>query len=102
MFKKLLNKIGIGSASVNLVLESDRARVGEELRGTIMIKGGNGETKVDAVNVNLIMNVKHGEDEQTHEIAKINIVQGLVVREGDDLQFPLRYTLPSLRSPLLT
>jgi sporulation-control protein len=42
------------------------------------------------------MNVKHGDDEQTHEIAKINIVQGLVVREGDDLQFPLRYTLPSL------
>ncbi|KEO80963.1 sporulation protein [Tumebacillus flagellatus] len=94
MFKKLLNKIGIGSASVNLVLESDHVRVGEELLGTIMIKGGNSETKVDAVNVNVVMNTRHGDDETTHEIAKLQIVQGLVVREGDDLRYPFRYTLP--------
>lgn len=94
MFKKLLNKMGIGSASVNLVLNQDRARIGEDIVGTIMIKGGNSETKIDAVNVNFTMNSRRGNDEQTHEIAKINVVRGLVVQAGEDLQFPFRYTLP--------
>lgn len=94
MFKKLLNKMGIGLASVNLVLESDRVRVGDEILGTIMIKGGSAETKIDAVNVIVNMKTRHGDDETIHELAKLQTVQHLVVHEGDDLQFPFRYPLP--------
>lgn len=96
MFKKLLNKIGIGTASVNLVLDADRARVGEDLVGSIMITGGSSETKVDAVNVNLIMKTKQGDSEHEHHVAKIPVVKGLVVGSGENLQFPIRFTLPAL------
>jgi sporulation-control protein len=96
MFKKLLNKIGIGTASVNLVLEADRARVGEDLAGSILIAGGSSETRIDAVNVNLIMKTKQADSEHEHSVLRVPVVHGLVVAPEENLQFPLRFTLPAL------
>ncbi|PWK11303.1 sporulation protein [Tumebacillus permanentifrigoris] len=96
MFKNLFHKLGVSSATVNLVLDSDRVRVGEEVVGAVLITGGKTETQIDAVNVHLTMKNKQGDEERTYEIAKINVATGLVVREGESLQFPLRYTLPVL------
>jgi len=98
MFKKLLNSIGIGTATVNLELHNEHVRVGEEVTGIVYVKGGSDATKVDAIHVDLTMQGIYERDDQkysaTRKLHRVTVTTGLQVAPGEQLSFPFRTTLP--------
>lgn len=49
MFKKLLSQIGIGAATVDTRLDSERCEPGGQIHGTVHIKGGNVDQEIDRI-----------------------------------------------------
>lgn len=53
MFKNLLAKVGIGSASIDLILNRSAVRMGEVIEGRFHIKGGIVEQEINGIQVDL-------------------------------------------------
>ncbi|WP_157722063.1 sporulation protein [Tumebacillus avium] len=96
MFKKFLSKIGIGAATVNLVLDDARGRIGEEVIGKILVEGGNVEQQIDAINVDFNMEMKLDDRTARSRIQSLTVARNLQVKPGDKLEFPFRHLLPEL------
>lgn len=96
MFKKFLSKIGIGAATVNLVLDQQTARVGEEVTGTLQIQGGKVPQHIKAVYVNLYIKAQMGDKTAHRKIASIKAGANIRLISGQNLRMPFRYTLPEL------
>jgi len=96
MFKKFLSKIGIGAATVNLVLDQQTARVGDEVTGTLQIQGGKVPQHIKAVFVNLYIQAQMGEKSVYRKIATVKVGSNIKLISGQNLRMPFRYTLPEL------
>lgn len=96
MFKKFLSKIGIGAATVNLVLDQTTARIGEEVTGTIHIEGGNVDQQVDAIFVNLDIEAKKGDQLLHRKVDSVRVATNLQIKTGEKTQLPFRYVIPEL------
>jgi sporulation-control protein len=100
MFKKILHKLGIGSAEVNLVLHNEHVRVGDEVTGVLIVKGGNADTQVDAIRVELEQRALVEKDDHTHELHNVvhavTVATGLIVKPGEERTFPFRFEVPGV------
>lgn len=97
MFKKLLAKIGIGSASVDAVLTTDQFVPGGTVEGRIEIRGGNVEQEVSAITLKLMTLAKaDGEDvdiQLDHAIEAYKVADGFVLKPGDEIDIPFSFSL---------
>ncbi len=59
MFKKILAKVGIGNAEVDTRLDSSIIEPGGTLTGTIFLKGGSIEQRVEKFYLSIVANVKY-------------------------------------------
>jgi sporulation-control protein len=96
LLKKFLSKIGIGAASVNLVLDDSSARVGEEVKGKVYVEGGNVDQKIDAIDVDLVLEARFGERTAQSTIQTVTVARGLHVKSGEKYEFPFLHQLPEL------
>ncbi|WP_157729500.1 sporulation protein [Tumebacillus algifaecis] len=96
MIKKFLSKIWIGAATVNLVLDDSRGRIGEEVSGKILVEGGNVDQKIDAIHVDFLLEARLDDRTARSRIQSVTVAQGLQVRAGEKLEFPFRHQLPEL------
>lgn len=96
MFKKFLSKIGIGAATVDLILDNNSSRVGEEVTGKIQIQGGNVDQQIGSIYVNLEIRVHSEEKIVQRRVESVLIAKNVTIGAGQHTQFPFRYTLPEL------
>ncbi|WCN37948.1 sporulation protein [Aneurinibacillus uraniidurans] len=70
MFKKFLSKIGIGGASVNLVLYHDTVRMGDTITGELIVQGGDVEQRMNGITVELHVKSRYVYNDTTTSVDK--------------------------------
>ncbi|GGD24283.1 sporulation protein [Pontibacillus salipaludis] len=98
MFKKIMASIGVGAAKVDTQLEKERFSAGEEVRGKVVMKGGNAEQQIDRINLFLMTEVvKEKDDRKVREeeiIHSFNITESFTLKEGEDKEIDFSFKLP--------
>ncbi|MGE5702977.1 MAG: sporulation protein [Clostridia bacterium] len=95
MFKKIMAKFGIGAASVDLRLDRDGFRLGEEVTGTIHIEGGAVEQSISQLSVLLVLKAQVKGQSVSRTVATIPVLKSFTVGPKPFVQeVPFRYLLP--------
>ncbi|MCZ0755842.1 sporulation protein [Anoxybacillus sp. J5B_2022] len=94
MFKKLLSKLGIGSAKINLVLHHPHVRVGEKIEGEFFIEGGMTEQHIRKLDVELRLIVHANGQQHRQTVAVIPVAPSFTIQPGERKVWPFSYTLP--------
>nr|QEO74059.1 hypothetical protein [uncultured bacterium] len=61
VFKKMLQKLGVGGPSVDTVLADPRCQPGGTLTGEVRITGGDGDAEIEHIALSLVTRVERGE-----------------------------------------
>jgi sporulation-control protein len=94
MFKKMMAKLGVGAATVDLVLNRQHYELGETVEGVFRVTGGSVEQQINAIAVRLNVAVHLEESNVSDSVARIPVAKSFVIRPGEQKEFPFRYTLP--------
>ncbi|ANB56885.1 spoOM family protein [Anoxybacillus sp. B7M1] len=94
MFKKLLSKLGVGSAKVNLILQQPHVRLGEKIEGEFIIEGGTVEQHIRKLDVELHLIVRHNGQEYRRAVAVIPVAPSFTVHAGERKVWPFSYIVP--------
>ncbi|WP_243298416.1 sporulation protein [Bacillus litorisediminis] len=97
-FKKALASIGIGNAKVDARLAKDEWRQGEEVRGEIVLTGGNVEQKIEDIYMEVCCTyIREVDDKKITDTAvldRFRIVQQTDLRAGEEKRVPFSFILP--------
>lgn len=94
MFKKMMAKLGKGSARVDLVLYQAEVPLGGQVRGELVLQGGTVEQAINKVEVELYFELKAKEKTFTHLIAVIPYQASFVIQPEQQKAVPFELTLP--------
>lgn len=95
MFKKLMAKLGVGAATVDLRLDRESYRLGETMSGAIHVKGGAVEQRITELSVVVMMKAHVKGQEVTRPIQTIPVLQGFTVQPEPYIQeIPFTYSIP--------
>lgn len=96
--KKALSSVGIGAARVDAVLNTDRARPGDTIGGTVHVRGGNIAQGIAYVGMALVSQYKHEVNNNqvyvSHSLGKTKVRDGFEVGPGETLDFPFTLQVP--------
>lgn len=102
-FNKMLASVGIGAARIDTRLDKNSYQQGEEVTGTVLIKGGNVEQAVDRIYIKVMTEyIKEQDDKRmrhSYTLDKFVVSERLVVKPGQELDIPFSFNLP-LDTPL--
>ena len=71
-FKKFLSSIGIGSLTVETVVERPNLNEGETLNGTIYITGGDSDQKIEYVELHVVKQIDEVRDDSDFQLIDIS------------------------------
>lgn len=98
MFKKILAKVGIGNAEVDTRLDTATIVPGGTLSGTIHLKGGSTEQKIDKFYLSLVANVKYQvEDAIGYKLVPFmhyDIDSSFTIGINEEIEIPISITIP--------
>lgn len=96
--KKALASVGIGAAQVDAVLDRDRACPGDEITGTIHIRGGDTAQTIDYIGMALMTQYKREVDEGevyiSHPLSQTKVREVFEVSAGETLELPFSLQVP--------
>ncbi len=98
LLKRTLASIGIGAARVDTVLNTDRARPGDEISGTIHIKSGDTAQEVEYIALSLMTRYlqESGDNEVylNHPLSQTRIRDRFEIKPGETLDLPFSLQVP--------
>ncbi|OXB93635.1 sporulation protein [Parageobacillus galactosidasius] len=94
MLKKLLSKLGVGAAKVDLVLHHPHVRLGEKLEGEFFIEGGTVEQRIRKLEVELQLIVQTNGKAYRRTVAVIPVSPSFTIQPGGRKVLPFSYVLP--------
>lgn len=94
MFKKMMAKIGIGSAKVDLVLNKNEYELGDTIEGKFVVQGGNVEQFINKIDVDFMISVRTKKHEYSAAVAKIHVSDSFTIRASERKELPFSYKLP--------
>lgn len=94
MFKKMMAKLGIGSAKVNLVLDHKEYELGEKVEGRFIIEGGSVPQSVNKIDVDFLLAIRTKKQEYTRVIDRIHISGPFTIGASEKKEIPFFYELP--------
>lgn len=99
MFKKFLSKIGIGAATIDLVLETDTVRMGESVQGQLVVVGGEVEQAIEGIQVDLVVTSQYEMDDAVRHVretvARQTISDAFVIHPGETKIYPFAFAIPT-------
>lgn len=102
-FNKAFASVGIGAARVDTKLEKDRVMPGEEVRGIVMVRGGNTEQNIDDIYLSLHTTyIKEADDKKytaTAQVDRFRLTRSFMIKENETKEIPFSFRLP-LEMPL--
>jgi sporulation-control protein len=94
MWKKLLSKLGVGAAKVDLVLHRPQVRLGEKLEGEFLVEGGTVEQQIRKLEVELQLTVQTDGKAYRRTVAVIPVASSFTIQPGERKVLPFSYVLP--------
>jgi len=98
MFKKVLATFGVGGSKVDTILESSELQIGGELKGSVIIYGGDVTQEIDGIDFKLLTKIeKEFEEEEllvTKTIAKGKIEQKIKIEANEKIEIPINLDIP--------
>ncbi|WP_062270541.1 sporulation protein [Endozoicomonas arenosclerae] len=97
MFDKLKASLGFGAAKVDTVLDNIALTQGDELTGTIYVKGGDVEQTIAAISLSFNTEVKEESDSgvsyQTFPLGEMVLTDSFNIQPGEEQQIPFSWPL---------
>ncbi|MGO1060096.1 sporulation protein [Planococcus sp. FY231025] len=84
-FKKFLSSIGIGSLTVETVVERPNLNEGETLNGTIYITGGDSDQKIEYVELHVVKQI-----DEVREDSDFQLIENVVAKQSLDFVSTLK------------
>ncbi|MFV2196672.1 MULTISPECIES: sporulation protein [unclassified Nocardiopsis] len=98
VLKRLLAGIGVGGATVETVLDTDRAQPGGALRGTVHVQAGDVEQKIDRLTVGLQarVEVESGDYESVQDVEfhRVQLGGEAAIAPGQTFSVPFQLSVP--------
>ncbi|MGL5829886.1 MAG: sporulation protein [Angustibacter sp.] len=102
VFKKLLGAMGVGGPSVDTQLQNSVITPGAELRGTVLIQGGQQAAEIDYVTLSLVTTVEvetdEGQYQSSVEFHRVPVSGGFALAQESthniDFSFPIPHESP--------
>lgn len=91
----VLSSLGIGSASVDLVLPSDRLRAGESVAAYVEVVGGSEEQTVDGIYFALRTRYQTEEGKHTTTISEFDLEDGFTIGADEEKTFDVTIDVPA-------
>lgn len=99
LLRKMMSKIGVGSAYVDLILNKTVLRPGERIGGVLHIYGGTVEQKIARLDVELVQKTLHSGKEADAVIATIPVAETFIIEPGQRKEIPFSYRIPDSLPP---
>lgn len=99
LLRKYMSRIGIGAATVDLVLEKDAYYPGETVKGNFFIKGGTIKQSIKKLQCDLIKMTKMGQQKVYEIIATTTILTHEIIDSDDRAKIPFEFVLPENLMP---
>ncbi|KEP31027.1 sporulation protein [Bacillus safensis] len=97
-FKKLAASAGIGAAKVDTILEKNAYYPGQEVTGTVHVKGGKIAQEIRHINVKIetqYVIVKDDEERRKYaNIHSVRVADSFTIQPGEKHEFPFSFILP--------
>lgn len=98
MFKKFLSKIGIGGASVDLVLHKNSARMGDTITGELLVHGGDVDQQINGITVELRVKSRYVQNDTTLSVdncvATVRAAAPFTLGVKETKKFPFECQIP--------
>ncbi|MCL5289475.1 MAG: sporulation protein [Bacillota bacterium] len=94
MFKKLMASFGVEAAKVNLVLDNEMCRVGEAVKGKMMVQGGNAGQGIHTLDVDVVMNLMIRGKELSRVVETIRVARDFRVEARETKEIPFEHSIP--------
>jgi sporulation-control protein len=94
LLRRMMSKLGVGSAHVDLILNKRVYKAGDFIEGQVHIHGGTVEQKVNKLDVDLIRKTIFDGKEETDIVATIPVTNEFIIQENEKKVLPFRYQLP--------
>ncbi|MFE4694395.1 sporulation protein [Streptomyces sp. NPDC056749] len=98
VFKKLLGSLGVGGPTVDTVLRPGAVVPGGGLSGEVRLKGGNADSTIEHITLELVAHVEaeheDGEAEGAVVFERFTVAGGFVLAEGEERDVQFTLTLP--------
>jgi len=95
IFNELLSEIGLGSARVDLVLDRQEYRLGDEIKGKLVVHSGSLDKKVEMIYLHLKMDAKQGIEHLVRIVNSVQISDGFNIKaNAPQKEYSFTYRLP--------
>jgi len=94
LLRKMMSRLGVGSAYVDLRLNKHMLNPGDVIEGQLYIRGGTVEQKIKKLDVDFVCKTMRAGKEEDTVIATIPIAGEFVIEEEETKMLPFRYRLP--------
>lgn len=94
MFKKLMASFGVGAAKVNLVLDKEGYRIGEVVRGKVIVMGGNVAQDINTLDVDVLMRVIIKGKEVKRVLDTVPVARNFRLEAREVKEIPFEHLLP--------
>ncbi|AGT31669.1 sporulation protein SpoOM [Geobacillus genomosp. 3] len=94
LLRKMMSRVGVGSAHVDLILNKSLWRQGETIQGIVHIYGGTVEQTVKRLDVELVQKTIENGKERDAVVAVIPAAGAFAIRPGEKKEIPFAYKIP--------
>jgi sporulation-control protein len=99
LLRKMMSRIGVGSAYVDLILNKTIFQPGECIEGILHICGGTVEQKIEKLDVELVQKTLRDGKEADIVIATIPVAGAFRIDAGERKEMPFTYQIPDSLPP---
>ncbi|MBB5323541.1 sporulation-control protein spo0M [Anoxybacillus tepidamans] len=94
LLRKMMSKLGVGSAYVDLLLNKNVLKPGDVIEGKLYIRGGTVEQKIMKLDVDFVCKTLRDGKEEDTVIATIPIAGEFMIEAEQKKVLPFRYRIP--------
>ncbi|WP_047151926.1 sporulation protein [Aneurinibacillus tyrosinisolvens] len=93
MLKKIMAKMGIGSAKVDLILHNNEYALGDRIEGELVIQGGAVEQFINKIDVDFVMNLRTKKQEHKQVVSSIPLYSSFTIHASERKAIPFTFQL---------
>lgn len=94
ILRKYMALLGVGSAQIDLILEKDKYRPGEIVKGKFIVKGGLIEQRLNRIDCDLMMSTEPDVSKNEKLLDSITIFTTKVIESATTNHIPFSFQLP--------
>ena len=102
MLEKFFTLMGIGSAEVDLKIPKPHVHLGDNLEGTIKIKGGNVEQEIEKIEISLMLKSSYHDRMQSRlynqVVSSVTLAERMVIKPDQEEVIPIIFEIPFTRN----